>query len=109
MIFEKYGAQGRRHARGVGLILDEDRDAVKRSDEAGGLERGIESIRFIEGCGIQRDDRVDSGTFLVIGLDAIEVYLHQLAAGELAGLIGRVDFVDGRFENTEAHDSASFE
>ena len=43
--------------------------------------------------------RVDVRAFLVEGFDAIEIHLHELAAGELAGFVTGVNVVDGRFDN----------
>jgi hypothetical protein len=48
MIFEYDRAKGRRHARDVGLIFDDNRNAVERPAEARSLEVGVEPVRFFE-------------------------------------------------------------
>jgi hypothetical protein len=71
---------------------------VQWADLARGFERGIETIGFFERIRIDADDRVDRWTFFVIGLDAIEIHLHQLPAGESAGSVGGMNVVNGGFE-----------
>ena len=56
VIFEQQRAQGRRHAFDIGLIFHDHRNAVQRTDGAGGLVRRVETVGFFERVGIDRDD-----------------------------------------------------
>ena len=103
IIFEQQRAQSRRHRRRVALVLHDDRYAVQRPHRTRGLVRGVEAVGFCERVGIERNDRIDRRAIFVIGGDAIEIHLHQLTAGQLAGSIGGVDLVDGGFENIKSH------
>ena len=82
IIFEQQRAQSRRHRRRVALVFHDDRDAVQRTDRTRGFERGVEAVGFFERVGIERNDRIDRRAFFVIGVDAIEIHLHQLTAGQ---------------------------
>jgi hypothetical protein len=62
---------------------------------------GVESVGFLERFGVERNDGVDIGTLLVERFDAIEVGLHQLAAGQLTGFISGMNIIDCRFQNVE--------
>src|SRR5215475_11309087 len=52
VVFEQNRAQRRRHALGIGLILNDNRNPVQWSDETCGLERVIKTIRLFKGRGI---------------------------------------------------------
>ena len=82
---------------------------MQRTDGPGDLVRSIEAIGFLERVGVDRDQRVDRRALLVEGLDAVEIHLHHLAAGELAGFIGVVNVVDGRFDEIEGRIGLSHE
>lgn len=57
---------------------------MEGTDKARCLERRIEAIGISESFMIACDDRVDRGSFLIVGLDAVEINLHQLARRELS-------------------------
>ena len=101
VVLEDQGAQGGGSPLQVGLVLDEDRDSVERAYLARGLEGRIQTVRFVEGRRVHRDDGVDSGAASVIGLDAVDVHLHQLARGEASVGIRGVDVVNGGFGQRE--------
>ena len=61
----------------------------------------------MERLGIDCDDRVDRGAAFVVGLDAVQVGLHQLPASQLAGFVRRVNLFDGGLNDVETHKSSS--
>ena len=71
------------------------------TDRAGSFVGPIEASRFFERVGVCRDNRIDGRAFFVEGLDAIEIHLHQLAAGELPGFISSMNIIDGGFDNVK--------
>ena len=52
VVFEQNRAQSCRHASGIGLILDDNRNPVQRTDETSGLERLIKTICLLMSRGI---------------------------------------------------------
>src|SRR5262249_34737182 len=52
VVFEQNRAQRRRHALGIGLILNDNRNPVQWSDKTCGLERLIKTIRLLKSRGI---------------------------------------------------------
>ena len=48
VVFEQNRAQSCRHAFGIGLILDDDRNPVQRPDETCGLESLVKTVRFLK-------------------------------------------------------------
>src|SRR4051812_12228445 len=51
--------------------------------------------------GIDRDDRIKSRTFLVVGLDSIQVELDQSAGRQPAGLVSVLNILDCRFRKVK--------
>ena len=82
VVLEEDRAQRGWHSPGVNLILENDRNTVKWTGQTGGFECGIESVGFFESLRIDRNDRIDRWSLLVICLDAIQVELNQLVRGE---------------------------
>src|SRR5215831_15151525 len=74
---------------------------VQRTDRTRSFVCGVETIGFFQSLGVYRDDRVDLWSFLVEGIDAIEIHLNQLAASEPPGFVGAVNIFDGGFKNIE--------
>ena len=82
---------------GIHLILHDDGNTLKRVNEARGFESSVQPIRLPKGLGIDRDDRIEARTFLVIGFDAVQVKLHQLVGGQLTRSIRVMTILDGSF------------
>ena len=101
VVLEDQGAQGGGRPLQVRLVLDEHRDAVERTRLARTLERGVQAVRLLQRRRVHRDDGVDSGAAPVIGLDAVDIHLHQLARREAPGGIRGVDVVNGGFGQRE--------
>ena len=74
---------------------------MQRTCASKGFVGGIEPVRFFERVGIDRDQRIDMRSLLVEGCDAVQIHLHDVTAGELAGLVSGVNIVNGRFNNSE--------
>ena len=74
---------------------------MQRSDRAGGFVRSVKFVGIFQGIDVDRDHRVDVRPFFVEGFDTIQISLHHLAAGELAGFVTGVNVVDGRFDGIE--------
>ena len=70
-------------------------------DEPGRPKCGVEPVGFRERVRIEGDDGIDVGALLVVGVDPVEVALHELARGQPAGSDRRVDVVDGRLDDLE--------
>jgi len=68
-----------RHVGGRVIVLDHDGDAVERTADVTRAPLGVERGRRVERVGVQRDERVDARPVLVIGLDASEILLDELA------------------------------
>ena len=85
---------------------------MQRTDGAGCLICRVEAVGFFERVGIDRDECVDVRAFLVEGFDAVEIHLHELMTGELAGFITGVYVFDGCFDNIKciclSHENYSF-
>ena len=101
VVLEQHRAQGRRHLLDVGLVLDDDGDPVQGAAKAPVLERRIELLGLFQGVGIERDQGIDGGAFLVVGIDSIKVGLHQSPRAQRARPVGRVNVGDGRLEDIE--------
>ena len=77
-------AARRRHVGGVEIVLEHERDAVKRAHaRAVGPVFLVHPGRRLHRLGIHIDDGVKRRAFQVVGLDAVEIKLGQLRAGEL--------------------------
>jgi hypothetical protein len=70
---------------------------MKRPDETGLGLPGVERVGGDERVRIDHDDRVERRPLLVVRLDAVEIHLHELPAGDLARFERGVDVGDGRF------------
>lgn len=106
VIFPALKAVGHGHAGGVEIVLYDDRNAPERtrSDrQRAGWRSGERTVEFGGGCECGRvdiNDRVNDGTSLVVGVDAVEVGLddggHRGRACAVCGLkAGDGDFLDG--------------
>src|SRR4030095_10320306 len=104
VILEDYRAQGRRHACGIDLVFDENRNAVQRADRARRFVGRIKLVGIRERVRIDSDDRVDHRAFLVIGRDAVEIELRQLMRGQPPGLVGGLNRVDRGFYHFKRRD-----
>ena len=74
---------------------------MERADETGCAVRGIEPVCLFERVGVERDDRIDAGAFLIVCLDAIEIELDELPRRERAGGVAAMDLRDRRFHDVE--------
>jgi hypothetical protein len=67
---------------------------VQRAYQPGSPKSGVKPVGFCERIRIGGNHGIDVGALPVIGVDPIEVALHQLARSEPAGAEGCVDIVD---------------
>ena len=73
---ERERSGGRRHAiGGVDVVLDQHRNAVKRSAQASGLPLGVECIGDGEGVGVELEDRMERRAIAIERLNPREVLL----------------------------------
>ena len=98
---EQRRAVGRRHVAGLDLVLQQHRHAVEGAGRPRLRERGVEGLRLLRHARIDVLDGVQRGPGLVVGLDAGEIALDQLAARQLARRESGVDLVDGRLHQAE--------
>jgi len=61
----------------------------------------IEPVGVFEGVATDGDQRVDDRALLVEGRDAVQIHLHDLAAGKRAGFVAGVNVVNGCFNDIE--------
>jgi hypothetical protein len=94
---ERERAGGRRHVGGVVVVLDDHRHAVERPDDALARKARVELVGAGQRLGVHQDDRVKRGALLVVGLDPVEIRLHEPPAAELLGPDGSLDVGNGRF------------
>jgi hypothetical protein len=83
--------------RGVDVVFDQHRDAVKRSARALGFPLGVERVRDGQRVGVDLHDRAQRGPLLVQLRDAREIGLDELMRGERAGGHARLELRDGHF------------
>jgi len=74
---------------------------VQRAHETGKAKRCVELVGLRKRIGVDGDDGIDVGAFLVVSIDPIEIALHQLARRQPAGSEGHVNVVDGRLHDLE--------
>ncbi len=98
---EREGAGRALEADRLEVVLDDGRDAVKRSDKPALLRAAVQIVGLRHGVGIDEDDSVDRGSGLVVRLDPLEVLLDESPAGELPGLHRGVNARDGRLFQLE--------
>src|SRR6185437_16466139 len=68
---------------GLGLILDDDGNTVEWAHEgAVARKKIVEPIRFGQSVRVDVHNRIERGSFPVVGLDSIEVALDQLPAAK---------------------------
>ena len=101
VILEQHRAERGRHSGDVGLVLHDERDSVQGSDEARHPERCVEPVGVLQRARIDRYQGVDPGALLVIGLDPVEIHLHQLPRAQCRGPVGRVNVGDRRLHDIE--------
>ena len=58
---------------------------MQRAHQARLRKPGVERLGSVQRIGIYHHDRVERRALAVVGLDAVEIHLHELAAGELLG------------------------
>ena len=74
---------------------------MQRANQPGGFECDVQLVGIFEGLGIERDDRIDRRSLLVIRCDAIQIKLDELAAGKLLRFVGDMNLFDGRLHEAE--------
>ncbi len=74
---------------------------MQRAHRATLPERLVQLFGLGQDVWVEALDGVEDGPLLVVGLDAVQVALHQLPAGEVAGLHGVVDVGDGGLDELE--------
>lgn len=110
VVGESGDALGGGHTGGVDFIFYEDDDTVHGAGELAGLGKSrVEFVGFGEGGGVEGDDAVDRRALLVVGLDPVQVELHELARGEFAGEDGGLDIGDGGLDDVERFGGSSGE
>jgi hypothetical protein len=87
-----------RHVVGVLIVLQDNRDAVERSDEPLRFEAFVEFRRPPGRVVVHRQYRVQ---VVVERLNAGQVAIDERLGGELSRLERRVDVLDGRFKQVE--------
>ena len=97
IVLEQHRSDRRRQAFDIGLIFDDHRDAVQRTHRSRGVVDAVELRRLVERLAVEGNNRIERRPVLVVGGDAIEVELHQSAAGKLPRLIRLLNIVDRRF------------
>ena len=95
VILEYLRPQRRRHSGRVDLVLHQDGNAVQRPNRTRSLIGRIEPIGVLQCMVIERDDRIDGRTLLVVSSDAIEIGLDQPARRE-SGFERSMDILDRR-------------
>ena len=74
---------------------------MQRANETGNAKRFVEPVGLRERVRVDGDDGIDVGALLVMGVDPIEIALHQLVRRQPAGSEGHVNVVDGRLYDLE--------
>ena len=86
---------GGRQVEGVVVIFKDDRNPVKRTTHFAGLALSVERFGLGECFRIERDDRVDRRTYLVISSDSGEVDLGQFFRRQRTLFKGGLKIGDG--------------
>jgi hypothetical protein len=95
-------AAGGRHVEGIEVVLEDDRDAMQRTDGAFAvLELLVHLRRDAQSLGVDGDDGAQGRTLLVVGFDAGKVALDQSGAGEPLARECGVDALNGGFLENE--------
>ena len=81
---------------GVKQILHRDRNTVQDTARSRSTSLGVQFSSPFQSLGIQGDDAVQFGPLLIIGLDSIQIELHQLTAGEGARIKRDMDIGNRR-------------
>src|SRR5262249_56630091 len=90
-----------RHIACFDLILQQDGNAMQGTRQPRRLKSRIQSLGFLDGTRVDRLNRIEVRSALVIGLDAFQVKFYQPAACDLAGFESHVYTVDSCFQNAE--------
>ena len=98
---EAQGAAGGRHAGGIDVVLEQDRNAVQRADRPRRLELRIQVIGDLQRFGIDQDNGVQGWTALIIGIDARQIHFGQPAGSQPALPHRGMDVLDGRLDQVE--------
>ena len=99
---QRNAAGGGGHIGGIEVILQHHGDAVQGAAQGVVLLHiGIKGIRLLQCLGIDIDDGIDGGALVVIRLDACEIILAQLAAGQRSVQVGGVDLRHGGLHNVK--------
>ena len=96
----RVAARGR-HADGVDVVLDGDRNAVQKAAAASCLALLIELARDLGGARVDREHGAEARTLFVVGLDALQVQTDEPLVGQHAGVHGGVDVGDAGGEEIE--------
>jgi hypothetical protein len=83
-VFPRQRPGRRRHLDGLVVVLDNDRHAVQRADGSRRRHTAVEVVGERPHVRVDDDDGVDRRTGLIVRLDALQVRVDELAAGELA-------------------------
>ena len=95
-------AGGGGHIGGIKVILQHHRDTMQRAAQRVVLFYiGVKGIRLLQRLGVYTDDGIDGRALVVIRLDACEIILAQLAAGQRSVQVGGVDLRHGGFHNVK--------
>ena len=99
--FKQDRAECRRHSFYIKLILDDDRNAMKRAGKTRSLECRIQAVRLFKRLWIDCDDRIDSRPLLVVRVDPLQIKLDELMRGQPSGLVSVLHRLDCGFLEAE--------
>src|SRR5881396_101747 len=99
--FKQDRAECRRHSFYIKLILDDDRNAMKRAGKTRSLECRIQAVRLFKRLWIDCDDRIDSRPLLVVRVDPLQIKLDELMRGRPSGLVSVLNGLDCGFLKAE--------
>src|SRR5680860_595234 len=76
-------------------------DEADRLDRALATSGAVQPVRLVQCVGVHGDDRIERRAGAVVGLDAVQVELHQLAGRQLLLAVGTLDLGDGGLHQRE--------
>jgi hypothetical protein len=94
-------AAGGRHAHGIDIVFDRDRNAVQKAAASLGLAFGVEVARDFGGARVDREHRAQAWTLLVVRLNPFQIEAHEPFVGERAGIDGGLNVRDARGQQIE--------
>ena len=99
---QRNAAGGGGHIGGIKVILQHHRDTVQRAAQRVVLFYiGVKGICLLQRLGVYTDDGIDGRALVVIRLDARDVILAQLAAGQGSVQIGGLHLGHGGLHNVK--------